>query len=119
MSQGGITRKADVLIEEHSWGRLQWMVSDKLGNSETMTVGRCYIHPHQQNPPHYHPNCDEVLHVLQGRIKHRVNDTYVDLEAGDTISIPSGAIHNAVNVGTEEAIFVISFSSSQRDTVGE
>ena len=38
---------------------------------------------------------------------------------GDTISIPSGALHNASNLGTDEAIFVISFSAPDRQTVGE
>lgn len=119
MAQGGVTHKANALVEEQSWGRLEWMVSARLGNSETMTVGRCYIRANEQNPPHYHPNCDEILHVLQGTIRHRVNDDYVELGPGDTISIPATSIHNAVNIGHDEAIFVISFSSANRETVGE
>jgi quercetin dioxygenase-like cupin family protein len=109
----------DYLVEQHAWGRLEWMVSSKLGNSETMTVGKCFIEPDRQNPPHYHPNCDEVLHVLRGRIRHRVDDEYVEMSAGDTISIPSGRIHNARNIGDGEAEFVISFSAADRQTIGE
>ncbi|MFC7623683.1 cupin domain-containing protein [Microlunatus sp. GCM10028923] len=108
-----------VITEDQDWGRLVWMVSGRQGNSTTMTVGRCYLDPGQQNPRHYHPNCDEVLHVLQGRILHSVDDATFEMGPGDTVSIPSGKVHNARNLGTEQAIFVISFSDPDRQTVGE
>src|SRR5437763_13164918 len=57
-------------VEETSWGRLVWMIAGRLGNSATMTVGKSYIYPGSANPRHYHPNCDEVLHVLAGDIEH-------------------------------------------------
>jgi quercetin dioxygenase-like cupin family protein len=114
-----VARLDDCPVEEQDWGRLVWMVSGALGNSKTMTVGKCFIEAGRENPPHYHPNCDEVLHVLRGRIEHRVDDEYVEMSAGDTISIPAGRIHNARNIGTEEAEFVISFSSPDRKVVGE
>ena len=41
------------------------------------------------------------------------------MNPGDTISIPAGVIHNATNIGDEEAIMVISFSSADRHTIGE
>jgi quercetin dioxygenase-like cupin family protein len=114
-----VARVADRQVEETDWGRLEWMVSGKLGNSTTMTVGRCYIEPGKENPRHYHPNCDEVLHVLQGSIEHSLDDETVTMTAGDTISIPQGSFHNARNVGTEQAVFVISFSTADRQVVGE
>jgi quercetin dioxygenase-like cupin family protein len=109
----------DYTIENQDWGRLIWMVSGALGNSETMTVGKCFIKPSCANPPHYHPNCDEILHVVRGTIEHRVDDEYLQMKAGDTISIPSGRIHNARNIGADEAEFVITFSSAHRQAVGE
>jgi quercetin dioxygenase-like cupin family protein len=117
--KANVARPDDYVPEEQEWGRLIWMVSGALGNSQTMTVGKCFIKPGQANPPHYHPNCDEVLHVLRGRIEHRVDDEFVEMTAGDTISIPTGRIHNARNIGSEEAEFLISFSSADRQVVGE
>ncbi len=109
----------EVQVHEMGWGHLEWMVSGELGNSSTMTVGRCYILPGRENPRHYHPNCDEVLHVLTGTIEHSFDDQTIEMSAGDTISIPSGVLHNARNVGADEAVFVISFSSAEREVVGE
>lgn len=117
--RGGLARAADVSVEKQSWGRLEWMVSDAAGNSDTLTVGKCFILPGEQNPAHYHPNCDEVLHVLRGTIVHRVDDEYVQMGRGDTISIPSGRVHNARNTGDNEAEFVICFSTARREAVGE
>jgi quercetin dioxygenase-like cupin family protein len=114
-----VSRTDDYEVETMPWGRLVWMVAGRLGNSETMTVGRCHIRPGQQNPRHHHPNCDEVLHVLTGSIEHSAGDSLVEMTAGDTVSIPAGVVHNARNVGSVEAVFLISFSSADRRTIGE
>jgi quercetin dioxygenase-like cupin family protein len=114
-----VSRVADHLVEPQGFGQLVWMVSGRQGNSGTMTIGRCYIEPGKANPRHYHPNCDEVLHLLQGVIEHSAGDELVKMYPGDTISIPANTLHNARNIGTEEAIMVISFSSPDRQVVGE
>jgi quercetin dioxygenase-like cupin family protein len=114
-----VARPEDYRTEEQDWGRLVWMVSGALGNSATMTVGKCFIRPGCSNPPHYHPNCDEILHVLRGRIEHRVDDERVVMTAGDTISIISGQVHNARNIGSDDAELMISFSAPDRQVVGE
>lgn len=116
---GGLCPRSDATVDHQPWGRLEWMVSGAKGNSDTLTLGRCYIHPGQQNPPHYHPNCDEVLHVIEGTIRHRVDDEYVEMTVGDTISIPQGAVHNATNTGSETAILLVCFSTAERQVVGE
>jgi quercetin dioxygenase-like cupin family protein len=106
-------------VEETSWGRLVWMVAGRLGNSTTMTVGKCYISPGSANSRHYHPNCDEVLHVLSGDIEHSLNGHTFRVSPGETVSIPMGSMHNARNLGKEEAVLLIAFSSADRQTVGE
>lgn len=108
-----------VTVEPQEWGRLEWMVSGAIGNSDTLTVGKCFIAPGRNNPVHHHPNCDEVLHVIRGRILHRVDDERVEMTAGDTISIPKGAIHNATNIGDEECELLICFDTATREVVGE
>lgn len=118
-ARGGLSRTGETQVDVQPWGRLEWMVSGSLGNSDTLTVGKCFIDAGEQNPPHHHPNCDEVLHVLRGTIVHRVDDETFEMGPGDTISIPSGQIHNARNIGDDEAEFVIIFSTPERQVVGE
>lgn len=114
-----VTRAADNQVIEQTWGRITWYVSAQLGNSDTMTVGEAIIRPGQENPRHYHPNCDEILRVVSGRILHSMNSRQVEMSAGDVVSIPTGVRHNARNIGTEDAVLAISFSSAHREVIGE
>ena len=98
------------------WGKLTWYASRKLGNSTTMTFGRVIIPANQTNPRHRHPNCDEILHLLRGRIEHSLGDEKFILDAGDTISIPAGQWHNASALDGVDAEMVICFSSPDRET---
>jgi quercetin dioxygenase-like cupin family protein len=106
-------------VEEMAWGRLVWMVAGRLGNSATLTVGKCYIAPGSSNSRHCHPNCDEVLHVLQGDIEHTLGGHTFRVAPGETVTIPRGSMHNARNPGAEEAELLIVFSSPERETIGE
>jgi quercetin dioxygenase-like cupin family protein/type 1 glutamine amidotransferase len=110
---------ADVELLPQPWGELQWFASRPLGNSTTMTVGQATISPGKFNPPHWHPNCDEILHVVSGHIMHRVGDKEYEMRAGDTVVIPQGTIHNARNIGNEDAVLMVSFNSADRVAIGE
>jgi quercetin dioxygenase-like cupin family protein len=114
-----LQRSSDHVVVNMPWGRLEWYVSAEIGNSETMTVGKCLVDVGQENGRHYHPNCDEVLTVLRGRIIHSWNDEERVMDVGDVISIPQGVVHNARNIGNVVAELAISFSSAYRRTCDE
>lgn len=102
------------------WGRLYWYASGPQGTSNTMTVGKCVLKPGEANPKHYHPNCEEVLHVLSGRIDHFVDGKgWFKMGPGDTVAIAPNIWHQARNIGDDEAHLFICFSSADRQTVGE
>jgi mannose-6-phosphate isomerase-like protein (cupin superfamily)/type 1 glutamine amidotransferase len=111
--------RADALVQPQPWGKLEWLASRELGNSLFMTVGIATINPGKENPVHSHPNCDEILHVLQGHIMNRVGDKEYEMSAGDTVTIPEGTLHNARNIGKEDAVLSISYNSPDRIAIGE
>jgi quercetin dioxygenase-like cupin family protein len=116
-SEPVILRAADRRTEEFDWGRLDWFASASLGNSEHQTVGRCTLKPGMENPCHLHPNCEEVLHVLRGRVSHYMEGSRnVELAEGDTITLPAGVPHHARNIGGEDAALLICYSSADRLT---
>lgn len=119
MSEAHLSPAAGHIVEETDFGHLVWMVSGAQGNSTTMTVGRCHITPGKANSRHYHPNCDEILYVMQGTIRHSMGEETALMSAGDAVSIPTGVPHNAENVGADEAVCLISFSTPDRQVVGE
>ncbi|MFI5379735.1 MAG: cupin domain-containing protein [Tepidisphaerales bacterium] len=115
-----VSRPADYRTVSQSWGQLTWFVSADQGNCDSMTVGEATLKPGMESPRHVHPNCDEVLHVIKGTILHSLEDgKQVKMSAGDTVTIPKGIAHNARNIGADDAVMIISFSSAQRKVVNE
>jgi mannose-6-phosphate isomerase-like protein (cupin superfamily) len=114
---GSVTDAAELPVETASWGTLQWLCNATLMPGSAQTVGLATILPRQQNPVHYHPNCEEVLHVLSGQGLHSHDGRTVTLKPGMTIRIPAKVKHNLTNTGTEPLRTLISFSSGDRKTV--
>ena len=104
---------------EENWGSLTWVAGGALGNAERLTVGRVVIQSGDQNPRHMHPNCEEVLYLLSGRLTHTFGNESVPMEPGDTIVVPAGVYHNAVNIGDEDAHMIVAFSSADRRVTPE
>jgi len=103
--------------KQMDWGSLTWFTSAAQSNSDSLTTGLCILKAREGNPRHYHPNCDEVLHVLEGTIMHSFGDDEFPMGPGDTINIPREVVHNARNTGQTEARLFICFSSSDRQTI--
>jgi quercetin dioxygenase-like cupin family protein len=102
------------------WGELTWFASGPLGNATELTLGRCILNEGRANPRHYHPNCVEILTVLQGRIRHAgPGGQPVEMGEGDTVTIPPNVWHNAENIGEGRAVLLIAFDSAYRETIGE
>lgn len=116
-----LRKPEETKVEKHPWGSLTWYASKELGNSDFTTAGICRILPGAENPRHMHPNCQEILYVLDGEIEHSFGDdpNPVRMANGCAITIPSGVFHNARNVGGREAVLLITFSSAERRTIGE
>lgn len=114
---GTVIRRAEAeqnaIVE--AWGSLCWVATEELTHTPGLTLGRVTLQPGASNPRHSHPNCDEVLYVLRGRLQHETGGEITILEAGDTLAIPAGVAHQAVNIGTEEADTMVAYSSGQRE----
>jgi quercetin dioxygenase-like cupin family protein len=112
------SEKAEKL--DFDWGGLTWFANGALGNSSELTVGSCRLNPGGSNPRHYHPNCSEILVVIQGNIRHTMADgTESEMKPGDTVTVPPNVWHRATNIGQAEALLFIVFSSADRQVVGE
>jgi len=113
-----VTRADERKNAKQAWGELFWHTSAELKNSAVMTTGTAIVKPGQSNPRHYHPNCDEILSVVSGRIRHTMNEVTVEMGPGDTVSIPKGVLHNATNIGDTDAVLSIAFDSAYREVIG-
>lgn len=119
-NQFALQKQASAPRSDFDWGRLYWYASGPMKNSGAQTFGKCVLLPGCGNPRHYHPNCEELLHVATGSIDHYIEGVgWLPMEKGDTITIAAGLWHCARNRGEDEAELFIAFSSAHRQTVGE
>ena len=110
-----VLRRADqhtVITED--WGTLRWLANRQIGNAEGLTLGRVTIKAGQTNPRHRHPNCEEVLYLLKGRLRHTLGDKSFTMSAGDVITIAPGVFHNAACIGAEDADMIVVYSQGTR-----
>lgn len=104
---------------DEDWGSLTWLASQQIGNVQDLTLGRVVIKKGQSNPRHCHPDCEEVLYLLSGRLAHSLGAQTLVLEAGDTLAIAAGTFHHAVNIGDGDADTIVAYSSGVRGFVLE
>jgi quercetin dioxygenase-like cupin family protein len=105
---------AEAATTHEDWGSLCWLAGHKVGNAEGLTLGRVVIKPGMSNPRHVHPNCEEALYLMAGRLEHTLGDETVVLEAGDTIVLDAGVPHNATSTGDVDADMIVAYSSGER-----
>jgi len=99
-----------------SWGFLTWLVGERQMPGAEQTFGLVTILPGQRNPLHSHPNCEELLFVIEGECEHRLGDETIALKAGSVIRIPRGVPHWARCTSAQPLKAVISFSAPDRKT---
>ncbi|HUV64275.1 MAG TPA: ThuA domain-containing protein [Sedimentisphaerales bacterium] len=105
-------REQTVINED--WGSLTWLAGKNIGNAEGLVLGRVTIKAGKSNPRHRHPNCEEVLYLLKGRLEHTLGDQTFTLSAGDTITVGPGVFHNATCIGNEDADMIVVYSEGIR-----
>jgi quercetin dioxygenase-like cupin family protein len=96
------------------FGRVNWAVREAHPDGAEVTLGVAEWMPGKGNPRHIHPNCEEVLLVLEGEVEHALEDETTVLRAGDLIVIPRNARHRVTNRSPAIARTLMVFSSPDR-----
>lgn len=66
--------------------------------------------PGEEVPPHVHHNEEEIIYVVSGEIKSRVDNESTDAAAGSCHTISRGTPHAQANSSTEPATLLVMFS---------
>jgi oxalate decarboxylase/phosphoglucose isomerase-like protein (cupin superfamily) len=75
-----------------------------------LTVFETTPAPGEGPPLHRHPTEDEVLYVLQGRLRVKLKATIEEAPAGSFVFIPRGVPHTWQNAGEDPARILIFFA---------
>ncbi len=121
MSKAILIREPDARREKHSWGELHWYCGNDQGKSEDMTFARCQILPDCNTHEHHHPDCEEIIHLLEGVVRHHMagEKDFMELTPGDTIVVPPETQHQIQNIGDEQADIAIVWSSPESELYQE
>ena len=115
--RGTLVELDDAARDELGWGSIQWLVNGSRNPGAAITAGYVMIHPGRNNPLHDHPTADELLHLIEGELDHRIGEERFRLGPGSTIHVPRGVWHNAVNTGLLTARMLVAYPTGHREMV--
>jgi len=106
----------DTVLEEFPWGEIRWIWNAKIDADAEQTLGQVIIYPGKKNTTHVHPNCEELMYVLEGECDHWFGDEIYHLKPGMTIIIPRDIVHYALVTSIEPLKAMIFYSTPLRET---
>jgi len=95
--------------------KMDWLMDSSVLPEANMSLARMTVPKGVTSERHKHESCTETLHVLSGQVEQYIGDTSLKMGPGETCFIPKDTAHHTVNIGTEAAVIMISYSSGQRD----
>jgi quercetin dioxygenase-like cupin family protein len=109
-----IRRNVGAAAEATDFGSVHWAVRAGDPAGAEQTVGLAVFDSGRGNTEHIHPNCEEVVYVLEGEVEHTLGVERTTLRTGDLIVVPRGVPHRLLNTGSAPARAYIVFSSPDR-----
>ena len=98
------------------WGELGWVVTPTTAPGCGLTVLDVRIQPGQGHDFHRHPDQEEVITVLSGRIEQWVEQESRMLGPGESVHVPLGTVHASFAVGDEPAHLLVVLTPSVEES---
>jgi quercetin dioxygenase-like cupin family protein len=112
-----VRRDVGAAADPTDFGSVEWVVREGDPIGTELTVGLATFSAGKSNVQHIHPNCEEVVYVLDGQVEHTLGAQSTILEAGDLIVVPRGVPHRLLNRSLDDVRAYIVFSSPDRQFV--
>jgi quercetin dioxygenase-like cupin family protein len=111
---GQVRRDLGVGAEATDFGSIHWAVRESDPDGAEQTLGLATFDAGKGNVEHIHPNCEEIVVVLDGSVEHTLGGQSTRLGPGDLIVVPRGVPHRLSNGGSTPVRALIVFSSADR-----
>jgi len=98
-------------------GRMIRLVDGEIGAERVDLHVNVILAGSAPGPYHLHTASENVYHVLDGRIRIRIDGVDHDAGPGDTVFIPPGVPHSATNVGEGDARLLEIYAPAKVDFV--
>jgi quercetin dioxygenase-like cupin family protein len=88
------------------WGELRWLSNPPSTGARDLTVINVSLAPGKGHDFHKHPDQEEVIYVVAGRVEQWVDHEKRILGPGDSAFLPADTVHASFNVGDSDANIV-------------
>ena len=96
----------DVEPEVLEWGQLRWLSNPPSTGAKDLTVINVTLQPGKGHDFHKHPDQEELIYVVAGRVEQWVEREKRVLGPGDSAFLPADTVHASFNVGDADANIV-------------
>ena len=106
MAGGKFVIASETTLEVNDWGRLGWLSNPPNTGAKQLTVIDVNLDPGKGHNFHKHPDQEEVILVVAGKVEQWVDRQKRILGPGDSAFIQGDVVHASFNVGDKPAKIV-------------
>ncbi len=85
--------------------------------SHALRIGEVTVQPNTRLPRHIHPNTEEAMIILEGKLDALVGSERMTIGPGQTVLAPAGSVHGFVNRYDQPARLLFIFPTHHAETV--
>lgn len=100
---GKFMLSAETPYETLDWGKLRWMSHPPSTGAGQLTVIEVNIKPGEGHDFHTHPNQEEVIYCISGKVEQWLEQEKRTFGPGDSVFIGKGVVHASFNAGDNDA----------------
>jgi quercetin dioxygenase-like cupin family protein len=95
------------------------LIDEQTVGAEDITFGHSKFEPHTSiHRKHVHNHAEEIMYMLKGRGISGVGDNETEMETGDTVWVPRGAVHWFYNPFDEPCEFLFIYTRKSLKEAG-
>jgi quercetin dioxygenase-like cupin family protein len=118
MKKGQFRIASEIPSEIIPIASLRWYCKPKITGAAQLAVVEASFQAGQGHSFHQHPEQEELLYVVSGRIEQWIGQEKRILQPGDAAFIPAGLVHASFNAGTDVSTVLAIFGPCVGDGFG-
>jgi quercetin dioxygenase-like cupin family protein len=108
-------KQAGIVVDHLDWGAIGWRARPANTNCKTFVVMDVTLEPGFGHDFHKHPEQDEMITVLAGKVEQWIEGEKTILEGGDSVYLDKDVVHASFNVGDETVRMMVVLAPSVGD----
>ena len=96
----------ECVLEQLPWGPHEWLCRTGLTDARLLQVVRVTMPGGKAHAFHRHPEFEEVLYLVDGRLQQFVGRESRTIGAGTLVHVPMNEVHGSYNVFEQPATFL-------------